>query len=728
MPATSSEPSRRLYYFAGFLLLWAVIIAGRLVQLQVLRYGEFHERAQKQQQRTFEISPRRGVIYDRNGHELAMSVNVDSVFAVPTEIHDQPTTAALLARITGEDSAAILARMRASRLFAWVARKPDADVMERIRALNLKGIYFTKESKRFYPKRELAAQVLGYVGMDGEGLSGLEREFDADLQGTPGTMSIQRDARGHYFGSVEHAPGAGENLVLTLDEKIQYIAERELERGMRETHAIAGTVIIENPHTGEILALANRPNFNPNDTRRITPPQLANRAVTDIYEPGSTFKIVTVAAALEENVTNPNELFDCQMGSIVVAGMRIHDSTPHGVLDVTHVVADSSDVGAIKIGMRLGEERFDHYVRAFGFGSSSGIELPAETRGLYKPVARWSKVSMAAMSMGQEIGISAVQLAGLISTIANDGVYVSPRIVAADAPGGRFGVNPQFQSVALAPPAQRRVISERTAGQMRQILRAVVLEGTGKQAQLEGYTSAGKTGTAQKVDPATGAYSRTKYVGSFAGFAPMDHPAVVIAVILDSAVGLHQGGQVAAPVFKRIAEQVLPYLNVPHDLQLNQKSRTLRAKLDDTDLSEGTSDRLAEAPREGSSDFAALEQQLRSNSPVMAPVAEKRPSPPPSLEVPAQSRNAQRTPPLPVTLPSASASPPSAPPGSVLVDVTGGQVVPSFLGKPLRVVVEEAEKSGIEVEISGSGVAREQVPAAGARLVSGQKVVVRFGR
>jgi cell division protein FtsI (penicillin-binding protein 3) len=726
MPATSSDSSRRLHYIAGFLLLWTLIVAGRLLQLQVLRYGEFHERATKQQQRTFEISPRRGVIYDRNGHELAMSVNVDSVFAVPTEIHDQPTAAALLAKVTGEDPAALLARMKASRLFAWMARKPDADVVERIRALNLKGIYFTKEPKRFYPKRELAAQVLGYVGMDGEGLSGLEREFDADLHGTPGTMSIQRDARGHYFGSVEHPPGAGENLVLTIDEKIQYIAERELERGMRETHAIAGTVIIENPRTGEVLALANRPNFNPNDARRITPAQLTNRAVTDIYEPGSTFKIVTVAAALEENVTRPDEMFDCQMGSIVVAGMRIHDSTPHGVLDVTHVVADSSDVGAIKIAMRLGEERFDRYVRAFGFGSSSGIELPAETRGLYKPVKRWSKVSMAAISMGQEIGISAVQLAGLISTIANDGVYVSPRIVAADTPGGQFkpGVNTQFQSVSLSTSAQRRVISQHTAGEMKQILRAA----------LEGYTTAGKTGTAQKVDPATGAYSRTKYVASFAGFAPMDHPAVVIAVILDSAVGLHQGGQVSAPVFKRIAEQVLPYLNVPHDLNLNPRERALRAKLKDADLSEGSSDRLAEAPREGSSDFAALEQQLRSSSPVITSVAEKRPAAAPASK---PETRAQAMPPMPVSLPPTSAASPGAyassipdrrPPGSVLVDVTGGQVVPSFLGKPLRSVVEDAEQRGIEVEVTGSGVAREQIPAAGARLAAGQKVIVRFGR
>jgi cell division protein FtsI (penicillin-binding protein 3) len=571
---------KRLYWLGGLLLAWALLIALRLVQLQVVRYGEFHERAQKQQQRTFEVSPRRGNIYDRNGRELAMSVNVDSVFAVPSEVRDQDSAATLLGKILNTDRREILARMKASHAFCWVARKLDSQTAERVRALKLPGIYFEKEPRRFYPKRELAAQVLGYVGMDDDGLSGLELAFDGELHGIPGKMAIQRDARGRYFSSVEHQPEPGQNLVLTIDENIQAIAERELQRGMEETHAIAGTAIVENPATGEILALANRPNFNPNDARHITPPQLKNRAVTDIYEPGSTFKIVTIAAALEEHLTRPEEPIDCQMGSIVVAGQRIHDSRPHGVLDVTHVIAESSDVGSIKIGMRLGEQKFDRYVRAFGFGSQSGIELPAETRGLYKPISRWSKVSMAAMSMGQEIGISAVQLASLISTIANDGIYTAPRIVAADVPSGHYGANPTFQSMSLSQTSQRRVISPNTAREMKEMLRAVVIDGTARgHIDLPGYSSAGKTGTAQKVDPSTHAYSKTKYVGSFAGFAPVDHPAVVIAVIFDSAVGLHQGGQVAAPVFGRIAKQVLAYWNVPHDLDLNQdnRKRPLRA-------------------------------------------------------------------------------------------------------------------------------------------------------
>ena len=721
--AGESESQKRLYWLSATLLAWAALIALRLVQLQVVRYGEFHERAQKQQQRTFEVSPRRGNIYDRNGHELAMSVNVDSVFAVPSEVRDQEAAATLLGRILNTDRREILARMKASHTFCWVARKLDTQTADRIRALKLQGIYFQKEPRRFYPNRDLAAQVLGYVGMDDDGLSGIELAFDSELHGVPGKMAIERDARGHYFSSTEHQPEPGENLVLTIDENIQAIAERELQRGMEETHAIAGTAIVENPATGEILALANRPNFNPNDTRHVTPAQLKNRAVTDIYEPGSTFKIVTIAAALEEHLTRPEEPIDCQMGSIVVAGQRIHDSRPHGVLDVTHVIAESSDVGSIKIGMRLGEQKFDRYVRAFGFGSQSGIELPAETRGLYKPISRWSKVSMAAMSMGQEIGISAVQLAGLISTIANNGMYTAPRIVAADVPSGHYGMTANFQSASLSPTSQRRVISSETAREMKDMLRAVVLDGTARgHIDLPGYSSAGKTGTAQKVDPATHAYSKTKYVGSFAGFAPVDHPAVVIAVIFDSAVGLHQGGQVAAPVFGRIAKQVLAYWNVPHDLDLNQdnRTRTLRAaKSDETD--EASPDHIGGVVDErAASPMANVEAQLTAST-----------NTPKIMRIEPAKIAIRRAPDSAVSFAADRASTAEQPmpsDGSVVVDVDGSQVVPSFVGKPLRSVIELAEQAGIEIEPSGSGVAREQFPAAGSRVVPGQKVTVRFGR
>ena len=586
----------RLYLLGGMLLFWCILICIRLVYLQVFQYGSFVKQAEHQQQREIPLSAKRGVIYDRAGHELAMSVLVDSAFAVPSEVKDLPTAVSLITRITGEDHNVVLADCRSHKTFCWVARKADDETIERIKSLNLQGIHFQKEPKRFYPARDLAAQVVGTVGMEDAGQSGIEHEFDDELRGHGGKMFISVDARRQWFSDVEKQPEPGENVVLTIDKNIQYIAEKELDQAIHDTQAIAGTVIVENPHTGEILALANRPTFNPNLRKQITPGALTNRAVSYIYEPGSTFKLVTISAALEEKLTNPNEIFDCQMGSIVYNGMRIRDSKPHGLLPVWGVLAESSDVGAIKIALRLGEDRFYKYIRAFGFGQQTGIELPGETRGMTKPVSRWSKVSIAAISMGQEIGISAVQLAALISTFANDGVWIAPRIVAGTVdPQTSPGKNSP-QTVAFHPGTSRRVISSYTAAEMRSMMQKVVLEGTGRKAILEGYTSAGKTGTAQKVDPATGAYSKTKYVGSFAGFAPVNNPQIVVAVILDSAVGLHQGGQVSAPVFRRVTQQVLEYLHTPHDLPLapNHQLLLAQAKTKDKDLEEGTPDHPGE--------------------------------------------------------------------------------------------------------------------------------------
>src|SRR5215467_6070447 len=486
MAATARNSTNfRLYLLAGMFVFWCIAICARLVYLQIFRYGSFEQRAQHQQQRTEEVSPRRGIIYDRQGRELAMSINVDSVFAVPPEMPNPASTISLVARITKQDPREMLAKCEAAKTFCWLARKPDPEISARIRSLNLRGIYFQKESKRYYPKSELAAQVLGYVGMDDTGLSGIEREYEDELHGRPGQMLISVDARKKWFGSVEKQPEPGQNIVLTIDEKIQYIAERELATAMQETHAIAGTAIVENPRSGEILALANQPTFNPNLTREITPERLKNHAVSDVYEPGSTFKVVTISAALEEKLTRPEEVFDCQMGSIVINGMRIRDSRPHGLLPVWGILAESSDVGAIKIALRLGEDRFYKYIRAFGFGQQTGIELPGETRGLTKPVSRWSKVSIAAISMGQEIGITPLQLAGLVSTMANDGIYVAPRITAATT-------QPEStpQTIAFHPVNEHRVISSLTAAQMRQMMQAVVLHGTGTKAKLIGYTSA----------------------------------------------------------------------------------------------------------------------------------------------------------------------------------------------------------------------------------------------
>src|SRR3954462_14287904 len=468
MPQPPPGAARRLFIFAAVLCFWIVAIVSRLLYLQLFEYGDFVKQASRQQQRSIEVSPPRGVIYDHNGRELAMSVSADSVFAVPSEIPDQINTASLLARILKTEPQDILARFKSSHAFCWIARKLDNDTAARIRDLNLKGIYFEKESKRFYPKRELAAQAIGFVGLDDEGLGGLERSLNSPMRGKPGQMLISIGGRRHWFGRVEKKPDPGENVVLTIDEKIQYIAERELDAAMQRTHAAAGTVIVENPKTGEILALANRPTFDANAFHISDPQKMKNRAVSDIYEPGSTFKMVTIAAALEEKITNPDEVIDCQNGAIYIGNVRIRDHKAFGLLTVSQILANSSDVGAIKLGLRLGEERFDRYIRAFGFGSQTGIEVPGETRGITKPVSRWSKVSIGAISMGQEIGVSALQLTAMTNTIANDGGMVPPRIVA-----GSVAPQAGFQTVAFHPQEGRRVITPLTAALMKQMLENV---------------------------------------------------------------------------------------------------------------------------------------------------------------------------------------------------------------------------------------------------------------
>jgi cell division protein FtsI (penicillin-binding protein 3) len=724
--STSSNGARfRLYALSGFLCFWLLAICVRLVYLQIFCYGDFERRAQHQQQRSFDLSPKRGVIYDHAGRELAMSIQVDSAFVVPSEAPDLANTISLIARITKDNPRVVLADCRAHRTFCWVARKADAEVIERIRALNLQGIHFQKEPKRFYPKRELAAQVLGYVGTDDQGLSGLEWQFNQQLQGKPGKLMISVDARKRWFASVEKEPEAGNNVVLTIDQNIQYIAERELDRGMEETHAIAGTVIVENPHTGEILALTNRPTFNPNIRKEIKNEALKNRAVSDVYEPGSTFKMVTISAGLEEKITRPDEMFDCQMGSIVINGMRIRDSRPHGMLSVADIIAESSDVGAIKVALRLGDERFYKYIRAFGFGQQTGIELPGETRGLTKPVERWSKVSIGAISMGQEIGISPLQLVSLISTIANDGMRVPPRIVAGT-------IEPQNapQTAAFQLAEGTRVISSLTAAEMRQMLQGVVLHGTGRKAILEGYSSAGKTGTGQKVDPATGAYSKTKYVASFAGFAPINDPQIAVVVILDSPVGLHQGGQVSAPVFQRITQQALEYLHVPHDVQLPPSRQVLLARRDvpDASLEESSPDRLG----------ASLDIAEAGETPAI-PAAVK-PGPIAAQVVAAAMTGSEADQPASAAPETAAASSPATQSensptqklpasGTVVLDVEeGGIEVPSFLGKNLRVAIEAAQNAGLDLDAVGSGVAREQTPLPGAHVAAGSRVMVKFGR
>jgi cell division protein FtsI (penicillin-binding protein 3) len=654
-----------------------------------------------------------------------MSIDVDSVFAVPSEVHDKETTAAMLGKVLNLDPQDIVVRLKMARPFVFIARRIDAETSTRIRQLNLRGIAFRKEPKRFYPKRDLAAQVLGYVGMDGDGLGGLERGFDDDLRGIPGKELVSLDARGKWFSRVEKPPDPGQNLVLTIDQTIQYIAERELQQGMEDTKSIAGTVVVENPRTGEILALANRPTFNPNVFNSVPAEALKNRAVSDIYEPGSVFKVVTYSAALDQHVVTPDDKVDCQHGSIDVFGMKIHDHESLGVVTIAEALAHSSDVAAIKTGMKLGAERLYHYIHDYGFGQQTGIELPGETRGMARPVSRWSKVSIGAISMGQEIGVTPLQTISLVSTIANDGIYTPPRIVAGELPPDGTPKPVVFHS---AP--QHRVVSTMTAAQMKKMMEGVVLFGTARRAILNGYTVAGKTGTAQKVDPATGGYSKTKYVASFIGFAPVNSPAITIAVILDSPVGLHQGGQVCAPVFKRIAEQVLEYMHVPHDADVkNPQRQNLQASAKEDDLADESSDRLSPplqmADADATSNAAPQTNSQAKVGGVEAPGGTSLVPSAPGVQRTQSSAGTEIAQALPPAQPPSPAEQ-AAPQGTVVLDVDSGVIVPSFLGKPLRSAVESAQQSGLEINAIGSGVARQQWPAPGSRLPSGQKITVRF--
>lgn len=551
-----SGPSRRRIWILELgLALWALLIFVRLAGLQIGDYTSLAAKARRQQSRTITVQAPRGIIYGRNLRPLAMSLRVDSVFAVPSRLTRPRQEARALAAVLDLDARDLQGRFAGSRDFCWVARKITPSQSRRVRALHLPGIYFQKESRRFYPKGELAAQVLGYVGMDGRGLAGVELADDAWLRGRPGRMLVRVDAHGHAYGQTEQLPVPGHRVVLTLDENIEYIAQQELDRAMRQTHARRGTVVIENPQTAEILAIANSPTFNPNDFATTPARDMADAAISDVYEPGSVFKLVTISAALNAHLATPSQVIFCGDGSIYVGGRLIHDHARFGDLTVTNILVHSSDVGAIKLGLRLGDRRFYRYIRAYGFGAPTGIGLPGESPGILQPWRRWLPMAIGAISMGQQIAVTPIQVISMVSAIADGGVYHAPRLFLS-GPGAS----------ASGPLSSRRVIRPEVAQQMKQMMRAVVLQGTGVTAQMPGYSDGGKTGTAQMVDPGTHAYSRRDYTASFAGIAPLRHPVVAILVVLVAPRGNHEGEYTAAPAFKRIAQRVLPYLGVPQDL------------------------------------------------------------------------------------------------------------------------------------------------------------------
>jgi cell division protein FtsI (penicillin-binding protein 3) len=561
---------RIFFTLAGLIIAFAVV-ALRLVELHILKGPEFAQQARKQHFRMINVKAERGAVLDRKARILAIDLKAPSVYAIPPMIKSERDVSKRLASVLKISSQSMTERLEGSRHFVWLGRKVDPATAEVIQRLDIEGIGFVMESRRFYPKRTLLGQLLGFTGVDHQGMEGIEYSYDAVLRGQEGGIRFERDAAGRavYPEGFDYvAPSRGNDLILTVDEFLQHISERELDDVLTRAKAKAGTVIMMDPMTGEILALAIRPAFNPNTmpgsaqaSKPISPDRWRNRAITDVYEPGSIFKIVTAAAALQEAVVKPADVIDCEEGSLVVAGSRIRDPFPHGLLTFREVVAQSSNVGMVKVAMRLGDGVFYRYARAFGFGEKSGLDLRGEVPGILRDPSQWSKRSLATLSIGQEIAVTPIQMVTAVSAIANGGLLMTPFLV-------KEVRNPEGVVVErFSPQVRRRVLAPEVAQQMKEILEGVTRPGgTGDKAAIPGYTVAGKTGTAQKIDPSTRRYYSDRFVSSFVGFVPAKDPRLAILVVVEEPEGVSWGGSVAAPVFKTIAQEALDYLGVlPQD-------------------------------------------------------------------------------------------------------------------------------------------------------------------
>ncbi len=559
-------PSRgRRYILLHLLLAGFGVILFRLVSLQVLQAAELTARADRQHQKSVTLEGARGTVTDRHGKVLAMNVEVPSIFGVPTSLDSPANAARSLSPVLHIRREEIEKKLRQDKHFVWLARKVEPEQGRRLEQLSIDGIGMVMEGRRFYPKGPLLAHVLGFVGMDGMGLEGLERRYESQLHGEKRLTILQRDALGRTVFPKdlrEQVPATGQALTLTIDEVIQYIAEKELEEAVDHARAKSGTIIVMEPRTGAILAMAVSPRFDPNAVASLTADRWRNRALTDTYEPGSTMKVVVAAAALEERVMMPGSMLFGENGRMTIANTTIHDHEKLGWMTFAQMIQKSSNIGAAKTGMLVGDQRLYRYLQAFGFGQRTDIDLPGEVSGLLKSPREWGRRSLASISMGQEVGVTPLQMITAVSAIANDGVLMKPYVVAEvrDQKGQRMK--------EILPQVKRRVVSPATARTLTTIMEGVVTSGTGTKAAIPGFRVAGKTGTAQKVDPRTGTYSSALSIGSFVGFVPADAPRLAIIVVVDEPQGEAWGGVVAAPVFRRVGEQVLTYLGVPRDDQV----------------------------------------------------------------------------------------------------------------------------------------------------------------
>ncbi len=646
---------RRIRIVQASIIFWLLAIGVKLVYLQVGAHDGLRTRAENQHQFEIDLSPTRGIIFDRNGNELARSAEVKSLYASPSEIKDPEAAAARLSSVLEVDREALLKRLTSKLVLVAVKRKLSPEEMAKVDALAMPGLRYVNEMKRFYVSGATASHVLGFVDVDERGMSGVELTYDKLIRGQGGRLLLNVDAlKNSYDHALEESvPGA--NITLTIDTLIQHYAERALADTVRSLNARGGTIVIMRPATGEILALANAPNFDPNKITGTTDNQRRNRAIEAAFEPGSIFKIVPYAAALEEKLVRPDSLIDCGGGEITIAGRVVHDR-PYGTLTATQALAKSSNVAAIKIGQRLGNDRLARYIEEFGFGRRTGIELPAESSGLFRPASKWAPTTIGSIPMGHEIGVTAVQAVAAFAAVANGGAYVQPpRVTRVTAPAG--------EGIEEHNSEPRRIISEATASTLKAMLESVVVQGTGKKAQIGGYRAAGKTGTAQKVDETSGRYSNTKYVASFAGFAPIDNPEIACIVSIDEPRGAYHGGDAAAPVFARVVADALHILGVPPE--------------DD--------------PRSNlvAGDFRVYDLPSSVTDSYVAQSADARPS----LDV-AQSAAEQQT------APREYAS----------------VVVPDLTGRGIRDAIALCAERGLKIKASGEGIVSSQSPPPGTLI------------
>lgn len=573
MKDTKEKWSRiRIRIIGSLFAVFFVITSFRAFYLQILKKDDWTRIAERQHQKIVPLTPARGTIYDSSGAALAVSIEMDSCYAEPVFIDDSSDVAAKLAPVIGMTREALQRKLSGKKGFVWLRRQITPDLTRKIRDLNIAGIGFVKESRRFYPNSEVASHVIGFTGLDPQGLEGIELKYNTEILGNTGYLVTERDALGRdiaLMDKVVQKSSKGYNITLTLDKNIQYVAEKELAKAVAESRAAGGMALVMDPQTGKVLAMASYPNFNPNAFRGYSHDALRNRVIADTFEPGSTMKVFLIASAMDARIVGPNDTFNCENGNYAIGGRVIHDTHKYGNLRVSEILKYSSNIGSAKIGSRLGAERLLASLKNYGFGEKTGIDLPGEVSGYLRDRSRWYPIDLATISFGQGLSISSLQLVTALSAIANGGLLMKPYLVEKITDDAGTVIR-QF-----APVVRRRVNSAQTSQTMTKMMESVTSEGgTGLNAVVDGYLVAGKTGTAQKVDPMTKCYSATKRTASFVGFVPADRPRLTILVLIDEPKTSSYGGVVAAPAFREIAHQSLCYLKVPPNIPLKAKSKT----------------------------------------------------------------------------------------------------------------------------------------------------------